>query len=130
MSIFSKIISGEIPCFKVAEDENHLAFLDINPLKMGHALVIPKKEIDYIFDMDDQDLAALHIFASKVAKGIKAVVDCKKIGIAVVGLEVPHAHIHLIPINAVSDMDFSKPKLTVDKEAMQALATRIAEKVG
>jgi len=126
MSIFSKIISGEIPCYKVAEDKHHLAFLDINPLKMGHTLVIPKKEIDYIFDMEDNELAALHVFASKVAKSIKNNVECKKIGIAVVGLEVPHTHIHLIPINAVSDMDFSKPKLSVNADEMQQLASKIS----
>ena len=108
-SIFSRIVKGEIPCWKIAEDEDYLAFLDINPLTEGHTLVIPKKEIDYIFDMDDQLLSGMMVFARKVAKAIDIAIDCKRVGIAVVGLEVPHAHIHLIPINTIFDIDFSQP---------------------
>ena len=107
-SIFSKIIAGEIPCYKVAEDDNFLAFLDIKPLAKGHTLVIPKEEVDYIFDMPDELLAELHIFAKKVAKGIEKVVECERIGIAVLGLEVAHAHVHLIPINDIGDINFKK----------------------
>ncbi|MCC6688644.1 MAG: HIT family protein, partial [Saprospiraceae bacterium] len=99
-TIFSKIISGEIPCFKVAEDEQHLAFLDINPVAFGHTLVIPKREIDYYFDLDDEEIARLMIFSKKVALALKSVVPCTKIGISVIGLEVPHTHVHLVPINA------------------------------
>ena len=127
MSIFTKIITGEIPCFKIAEDEQFLAFLDINPLKFGHTLVIPKNEVDYLFDMENEDFTALNLFAKKVAAGVKKIIPCRKIGVAVIGLEVPHAHIHLIPIDNVSDMDFSKPKLKFDDLAMQNLANQIAE---
>ena len=127
-SIFSKIIAGEIPSHKVAEDENFLAFLDINPLAKGHTLVIPKKEIDYIFDMEDPLYGALFVFAKKVANGIKAVVPCDKIGMTVIGLEVPHAHIHLIPIHSIYDMDFSKPKLKFTTEEFKEIAGAIAEK--
>jgi len=115
-SIFTKIINGEIPCHKVAETENFLAFLDVMPLVEGHTLVVPKKEIDYIFDMDDADYLALMHFSKKVAKGIKQVISCKKVGVAVIGLEVPHAHVHLIPMNTVQDMNFSNPRLTFTKE--------------
>jgi histidine triad (HIT) family protein len=125
MSIFTKIIDGEIPCHKVAEDDDHLAFLDIMPLKTGHVLVIPKEPLDYIFDMAPADYAALNLFAQKVAKAIKSAIDCKKIGIAVVGLEVPHAHIHLIPINSVSDMDFSKEKMKPTNDELEATANVI-----
>jgi histidine triad (HIT) family protein len=128
-SIFSKIVSGEIPCFKVAESDNFLAFLDINPLTKGHVLVIPKKEIDYIFDVEDADLATMMVFAKKVAKAIEKVVDCERIGLAVIGLEVPHAHIHLIPINGIYDIDFSKPKLKLPPEEMQKIAKAISGKV-
>ncbi len=107
-SIFSRIVAREIPAHIVAEDENFLAFLDINPLVQGHTLVIPKQEVDYIFDLDDEVLAGLHIFAKKVARAIEAVVTCERIGVTVIGLEVPHAHVHLIPINAVNDMNFGK----------------------
>lgn len=124
-SIFNKIISGEIPCHKVAEDANHLAFLDISPLKQGHVLVIPKQTIDYIFDMVPADYAALNLFAQKVAKGIKAAIECKKIGVVVIGLEVPHAHIHLIPISSVSDIDFSKEKMKPTNEELMATADMI-----
>lgn len=125
-SIFSKIVSGEIPCFKVAESEDFLAFLDINPLAEGHTLVIPKKEVDYIFDIEDPLYAAYFVFAKKVARAIGSVVPCTKVGIAVIGLEVAHAHIHLIPINSVYDIDFSKPKLKLSPEKLQEIATRIS----
>jgi len=115
-SIFSKIIAGEIPAYKVAENDQFIAFLDILPLAKGHVLCIPKKEIDYIFDMDDADYLALMHFSKKVAKGIKQVISCKKVGVAVIGLEVPHAHVHLIPMNTVQDMNFSNPRLTFTKE--------------
>jgi histidine triad (HIT) family protein len=124
-TIFSKIASGEIPCYKIAESDNYLAFLDVFPLAKGHTLVIPKKEIDYIFDCDDQELAGLHLFSKKVAKAIEKAVSCKRIGVAVIGLEVPHAHIHLIPLNNVSDINFSRPKLTVPKEEMEEIAKKI-----
>lgn len=128
-SIFLKIISGEIPAYKVAEDENFLAFLDINPLAKGHTLVIPKKEVDYIFDIEDPLYTGLFAFAKKVAEGIKAIVPCQKIGITVIGLEVPHAHIHLIPINSIYDIDFSKPKLKFSPDEFQATASAIAGKI-
>ena len=128
-SIFSRIVSGELPAYKVAEDADHLAFLDITPLVEGHTLVIPKKEIDYIFDMTPQALAALQVFAQRVAKGVQAAVPCRRIGVAVIGLEVPHAHIHLIPMNKVADMNFANPKITVPAERMQELATAIAAQV-
>jgi histidine triad (HIT) family protein len=128
-SIFSRIVSGELPAYKVAEDADHLACLDITPLVEGHTLVIPKKEIDYIFDLTPQALAALHVFAQRVAKGVQAAVPCKRIGVAVIGLEVPHAHIHLIPMNKVADMNFANPKIKVADARMQELATAIAAKV-
>ncbi|MFD1470319.1 nuclease A inhibitor family protein [Hymenobacter caeli] len=128
-SIFSRIVSGELPAYKVAEDGQHLAFLDITPLVEGHTLVIPKREIDYIFDLPPAELAALHVFAQRVAKGVQAAVPCQRIGVAVVGLEVPHAHIHLIPMNKVADMNFANPKTTVAPERMQALAAAIAAQV-
>src|SRR3954468_19893775 len=113
-SVFTRIINGEIPCYKIAEDDNYFAFLDISPLAKGHTLVVPKKETDYIFDISDAEHAGLWNFAKKVASAVKAGVPCKRIGIAVIGLEVPHAHIHLIPMNRVSDMNFANPKLKVD----------------
>ena len=125
-TIFARIVNGEIPCYKVAEDEKFLAFLDINPLAKGHTLVIPKVETDYIFDMTDSDLSAMMIFAKKVAKAIKEVVPCTKIGVTVIGLEVPHAHIHLIPINSIYDMDFSRPKLQLDSSVFESLSQEIA----
>ncbi|MBW6491154.1 MAG: HIT domain-containing protein [Lentimicrobium sp.] len=125
-SIFLKIINGEIPAYKVAENENFLAFLDINPLAEGHTLVIPKKEVDYIFDIEDPLYTELFVFAKKVAKGIKAVVPCKKVGVTVIGLEVAHAHIHLIPINTIYDIDFSKTKLKFSPEEFKATAQAIA----
>jgi histidine triad (HIT) family protein len=124
-TIFSKIISGEIPCHKIAENDNFLAFLDIMPLRKGHALVIPKKEMDYIFDMEDSELAAMMIFTKSVAHKIKKVFPCKKIGVTVIGLEVPHAHIHLIPINGIADMNFSQEKLTLSQEELAQIAQDI-----
>lgn len=119
-TIFSKIISGEIPCYKVAESEKFLAFFDINPLQNGHTLVIPKKEVDYIFDMEDDMLRDMTVFAKDVAVKLKSAFPCKKIGVAIIGLEVPHAHIHLIPINSIGDMNFSGAKLNLSKEQLQA----------
>lgn len=124
-SVFSRIVKGEIPCWKIAEDEHYLAFLDINPLSKGHTLVIPKIEIDYIFDIDDQLLAGMMVFAKKIAKAIDKAVDCKRVGIAVLGLEVPHAHIHLIPINTIFDIDFSQPKLKLSQEEFKNIAEEI-----
>ena len=125
MSIFSKIVSGEIPSHKVAESADFLAFMDINPMVMGHVLVIPKKATDYIFDMQSEEYTAFWTFAAKVAKAIKPAFPCKRIGVAVVGLEVPHAHIHLIPINEVDDMSFSREKLSPGKEALAEAAEKI-----
>lgn len=127
MSIFSKIIAGEIPAYIVAESNDFLAFLDINPLAKGHVLVIPKKEVDYIFDMDDELYTGLQIFAKIVAKGLKQAVPCIRVGVAVIGLEVPHAHIHLIPINRVDDINFSRPKLSFTPEEYAEVAERIKE---
>lgn len=126
-SIFTRIIQGEIPAYKVAEDDKHLAFLDINPLKKGHTLVIPKREEDYIFDLGDEELTELHLFAKQVAIKMERVLPCERIGMTVIGLEVPHAHIHLIPIYSISDMDFSRPKLTLEAADMAEIAKAIAE---
>jgi histidine triad (HIT) family protein len=125
MSIFSKIVSGEIPAYKVAETDDFLAFLDVSPLVMGHVLVIPKQEVDYIFDMDDERYAGLTLFAKQVAKGVKVAFPCKKVGVAVIGLEVPHTHIHLIPMNNVSDMNFAKEKLKPSQEELAEAALKI-----
>lgn len=127
-TIFSKIIAGEIPSYKVAEDENFFAFLDINPVAKGHTLVVPKKEIDYIFAIDDDMLGKYMAFSKKVAAAIEKVIPCKKVGIAVVGLEVPHAHIHLIPLNEVGDMQFEN-KLTLPREEMQDICSKISKNV-
>ncbi|MDD2191743.1 MAG: HIT family protein [Bacteroidales bacterium] len=124
-TIFSKIIAGEIPCYKVAETENCFAFLDISPLAKGHTLVIPKKEIDYIFDLDDDLLSEINIFAKTLAKAIQKAFPCPKVGLAVIGLEVPHAHIHLVPINSVGDLDFKRPKLSLSKEEFEEIASKI-----
>lgn len=124
-TIFSKIIAGDIPCYKVAEDNKFFAFLDINPLVKGHTLVVPKKEINYIFDMSDADLAEMHVFAKHVALAIQQVVPCKRIGVAVLGLEVPHAHIHLVPINSESDMLFSNSKLKLTEQEFKVIAKSI-----
>ena len=125
-TIFSKIIKGEIPCYKVAESADFLAFLDVSPVKKGHVLVIPKIEVDYIFDMEDQHLASLHLFAKKVAQAIKKTVPCTKVGMAVVGLEVPHAHIHLIPMTGIGDLNFSNPRVQLSKEEFVKLAEEIS----
>lgn len=124
-SIFTKIIDREIPAHVVAEDDQHIAFLDINPLTTGHTLVIPKREVDYIYDLTDQEYIQLQMFSKKVAKAIESTVDCERIGIAVIGLEVPHAHIHLIPINSMDDMNFSRPKLTPNQEELARTAQAI-----
>jgi histidine triad (HIT) family protein len=125
-SIFTRIVNGEIPCYKVAEDDQFLAFLDINPLARGHTLVIPKKETDYIFGIDDGEYSQLFLFAKKVALAVEKVVSCKRIGIAVLGLEVAHAHIHLVPINTVYDIDFSKPKLKLSQDEFLELVKKIS----
>lgn len=124
-TIFSKIIQGEIPAYKIAEDENFLAFLDVFPLAKGHTLVIPKMEVDYIFGLEDQLLADLMVFSKRVALALEKSIDCKRIGVAVIGLEVPHAHIHLVPINTVGDINFAQPKLKFPAEEMQAIADKI-----
>lgn len=124
-TIFSKIIAGEIPSYKVAENDKFFAFLDINPLVKGHTLVVPKQEVDYIFDLEDKDLAEMHVFAKSVAKAIEKAVPCKRVGVAVMGLEVPHAHIHLIPINKESDMVISNPKLKLANEEFVEIAAAI-----
>ncbi len=124
-TIFSKIIAGEIPCHKLAEDDRFLAFLDIMPLAKGHTLVIPKIEIDYIFDIDDELLGDLMVFAKKVAKKLESKVVCERIGVAVIGLEVPHAHIHLVPINNVSDINFERPKLKFTQDELATIAENI-----
>ena len=124
-SIFSKIVSGEIPSFKVAEDENHLAFLDIFPLQYGHVLVIPKKETDYLFDLATDEYLNLFRFAKKVAKAMDEVIICERIGVAVIGLEVPHAHIHLVPLNNVTDINFERPKLKFSEKKMIDIAQKI-----
>ncbi len=126
-TIFSKIVKGEIPSHKIAEDEDYLAFLDINPLARGHTLVIPKKEVDYIFDMDDNLLAGMQVFSKRVAKAIERVIPCKRIGIAVLGLEVPHAHIHLIPINRLEDINFGRPKLRLGEDELAEIAANIRQ---
>lgn len=128
-TIFSKIIRGDIPCYKVAENDQFFAFLDINPLAKGHTLVVPKKVTDYIFDIDDEELGQMICFAKKVAKAIKANYDCSKIGMTVIGLEVPHAHIHLVPINGVNDIDFRKPKLNFTEEEFKEIAFNISQSI-
>ena len=124
-SIFSRIIAGEIPCHRIAESEDFLAFLDVFPLVKGHTLVIPKREVDYIFDLPDELLAGIHLFSREVARKIERAIPCRRIGVTVIGLEVPHAHVHLIPINGVADMNFERPKLTVSQEELAATAALI-----
>ncbi len=124
-TIFTKIITGEIPSYKIAENDKYYAFLDINPLAKGHTLVIPKLETDYILDMDDNEFSGLFVFAKKIGIAIEKIVPCKKIGITVIGLEVPHAHVHLIPINSIYDMDFKQPKLSFTNEEFNELAEQI-----
>ncbi len=128
-TLFTKIINGEIPCYKITEDERYFAFLDINPLKAGHTLVVPKQEIDYIFNLDDDLLAGLIIFSKKVAAAIESVVPCNRIAVAVVGLEVPHVHIHLIPMDTMEDVNFRNPKLKFTNEEFMEIAKKIREKV-
>jgi len=126
-TIFTKIIQGEIPAYKIAEDDKHLAFMDINPLAKGHTLAIPKQEVDYVLNMDDAALAELMIFAKKVGRAVEKVVSCKRMGITVIGLEVPHTHIHLIPINTIYDMDFKQPKLKFSPAEFAALSAEIRQ---
>lgn len=126
-TIFSKIIAGEIPCYKVAENDRFFAFLDINPMTKGHTLVVPKLEEDYLFDLDDQMLADMMVFSKKIAKAQQQVIDCLRVGVAVIGLEVPHAHIHLIPIQKESDMNFKNPKLKLSPDEMKEIAQQIAK---
>ena len=126
-TIFSKIIQGEIPCYKIAEDERFFAFMDINPVAVGHTLVIPKREDDYIFNLDDDEIGAMMVFAKKVAKAIEKAVPCKRIGVAVIGLEVPHAHIHLIPITQEGDLDFKKEHVHLSDEEFREVQKRIVE---
>lgn len=128
-SIFSKIISGDIPAHKVAETLEYLAFLDINPLTEGHLLVIPKKQVDYIFDLDSESYVGLMMFAQIVANGLRKAIPCERIGLSVIGLEVPHAHIHLIPINTMDDMNFSRPKLQLSEERLAEIAEKIREQL-
>jgi len=128
-TIFTKIINGEIPCYKIAEDERYFAFLDINPLAKGHTLVIPKQETDYLFDLDDDLLAGMSIFARKIALAQKKAIDCKRVGVAVLGLEVPHAHIHLIPMNSEADINFSNPKLKLEPQEFKTIAHSIVKEL-
>jgi len=125
-TIFTKIIKGEIPCYKIAEDDRYFAFLDINPLKAGHTLIVPKKETDYLFDLDDDQLAGLILFSKKVAEAIKTAIPCNRIGVAVLGLEVPHAHIHLVPMNSMDDINFKNPKLKFSPEEFKEIAAKIS----
>lgn len=124
-SIFTRIINREIPGYIVAEDERYIAFLDINPLVVGHTLVVPKKEVDFIFDLDDETLAGLNVFSKKVAQAIRKAIPCKRVGVAVIGLEVPHTHVHLVPMNSMSDLNFTRPKLNPSKEELSIAAEKI-----
>lgn len=126
-TIFSKIIQGEIPCYKIAEDEHFFAFLDINPLSKGHTLVVPKREVDYIFQLEDEELARMMVFAKKVAQKIEKAIPCKRIGVAVIGLEVPHAHIHLVPITCEGDLDFKKEHLKLSQDEFLEIQRQIVE---
>lgn len=128
-SIFTRIINGEIPCHKVAEDDRFIAFLDVRPLKPGHTLIVPKKEVDYIFDLDGKTLADMMLFAQKVARAMKEVIECNRIGVAVIGLEVPHAHIHLVPITRESDLLFTNPRVSPSPEEAEKLARAIGDHV-
>ena len=125
MTIFSKIIAGDIPCYKIAEDDRYFAFLDISPLQKGHTLVVPKHEVDYIFDLDDEELAGMQVFAKTVALAIRKAIPCKKVGQCVIGLEVPHAHIHLVPMQSEDDIRFSNPHLKLTPEEFEAIAASI-----
>ncbi|MBK22214.1 MAG: HIT family protein [Flavobacteriales bacterium] len=128
-SIFTKIVHGEIPCYKVAETEDCIAFLDILPLARGHVLVVPKKEVDYYFDLDDELFQNVNTLARRVSHAIKKVVPCERIGVSVIGLEVPHAHVHLVPINSISDLDFTKKRVKLSEEEFKELATKIAANI-
>jgi histidine triad (HIT) family protein len=128
-SLFTKIINGEIPCYKVAEDERYFAFLDINPLKKGHTLIVPKQETDYIFDLNDDMIAGMIIFSKKIALAIKDAIPCKRIGVAILGLEIPHAHIHLIPMDSMEDVNFRNPKLRLTPEEFKEIAKNISDKI-
>lgn len=129
-SVFTRIINGEIPCYRIAEDDRFIAFLDVRPLTAGHTLVVPKVETDYLFDLDEKTLADMIVFAKRVAVAIKKVVECKRIGVAVLGMEVPHAHIHLVPLNRETDLLFTNPRVTISDEENQRLATEIAANLG
>lgn len=126
-SIFTRIINREIPAYIVGEDDNYLAFLDINPLAKGHVLVVPKKEIDYLFDLDDETLAGISVFCKKIAKAIEKAIPCLRVGVAVVGLEVPHAHVHLIPLNSMRDINFSNPKLNLSEDELKSICDSIRQ---
>jgi len=128
-TIFTKIIRGEIPCYKIAEDDRYFAFLDINPLKAGHTLVVPKQETDYIFDLDDNQVGGIAVFSKKVAKAIESVIPCRRVAVAIVGLEVPHAHVHLIPMDEMNDINFRNPKLKFTPEKFKEIAEKISKKV-
>jgi histidine triad (HIT) family protein len=128
-TIFTKIIKGEIPCYKIAEDDNYFAFLDINPLRAGHTLVVPKKETDYIFDLDDKQLAGMVLFSKKVAAAIKKTIPCNRIGVVILGLEVPHAHIHLVPMDTMEDVNFKNPKLKFSQNEFSEIAAKISKEV-
>jgi histidine triad (HIT) family protein len=128
-SIFTRIINREIPAYIIAEDERFISFLDINPLVLGHALVVPKKEVDFIFDLDDDTLSGLNIFAKKVALAIRKSISCKRVGVAVIGLEVPHTHIHLVPMNSMGDLNFTRSKLNPSKEELTATAEKIRKAI-
>lgn len=128
-TIFTRIINGEIPCYRVAEDDNYFAFLDINPLKAGHTLVVPKKETDYIFDISDDELSGMIVFSKKVAAAIKAAYPCNRVGVAVLGLEVPHAHIHLVPMDSMEDINFRNPKLKFSQDEFRQIAANISSRV-
>jgi histidine triad (HIT) family protein len=128
-TIFTKIIKGEIPCYKIAEDGRYFAFLDINPLRAGHTLVVPKEETDYLFDLEDDQLSGLILFSKKVAEAIRTAIPCNRIGVAVLGLEVPHAHIHLVPMDSMDDVNFKNPKLKFSPEEFREIASKIASKV-
>ena len=126
MSLFEKIAAGEIPSYKEAESDKYFAFIDINPVHPGHVLVIPRKQTDYIFDLSDEDYTGLMLFAKRVAKAIRKAIPCKKVGVTVIGLDVPHAHVHLVPMNTGADMNFCAPKLTLPEEEMKEIAAKIA----
>jgi histidine triad (HIT) family protein len=128
-TIFSRIIKGEIPCYKIAENDDYFAFLDINPLRAGHTLVVPKRETDYIFDLEDEYLAGMVVFSKKIAVAIRKEIPCNRIGVAILGLEVPHAHIHLVPMDTMDDINFKNPKLKFSPEEFKAIAAKISSKV-